>query len=98
AGQRARRGGAARCPARRGAFRPLRVARRAGRPHRSAVPGRPPLGAFRKRPMAALRGRLLAPTWMALLVACLVALGGCSRDGDAIRGSGTIEMDEVDVA
>jgi len=34
----------------------------------------------------------------ALLVACLAALGGCSRDGDAIRGSGTIEMDEVDVA
>jgi HlyD family secretion protein len=28
----------------------------------------------------------------------VVALAGCSRDGDAIRGSGTIEMDEVDVA
>jgi len=25
-------------------------------------------------------------------------LAGCARDGDAIRGSGTIEMDEVDVA
>ena len=28
----------------------------------------------------------------------VTALGGCARDGDAIRGSGTIEMDEVDVA
>src|SRR5262249_55349006 len=34
----------------------------------------------------------------AILLACVVALAGCSRDGDAIRGSGTIEMDEVDVA
>ena len=25
-------------------------------------------------------------------------LAGCARDGDAIRGSGTIEMDEVDIA
>jgi len=33
----------------------------------------------------------------AFLLACAVALAGCSRDGDAIRGSGTIEMDEVDV-
>ena len=33
-----------------------------------------------------------------LLALAVAALGGCSRDGDAIRGSGTIEMDEVDVA
>jgi HlyD family secretion protein len=37
------------------------------------------------------------------LAALLFAIGvttaaGCSRDGDAIRGSGTIEMDEVDIA
>jgi HlyD family secretion protein len=33
-----------------------------------------------------------------LLAACVTALAGCARDGDAIRGSGTIEMDEIDVA
>ena len=35
--------------------------------------------------------------YAALLCAALLA-GACSRDGDGIRGSGTIEMDEVDVA
>jgi HlyD family secretion protein len=35
---------------------------------------------------------------IALLLAAVTALAGCSRDGDGIRGSGTIEMDEVDVA
>jgi len=34
---------------------------------------------------------------LALAVGVTV-LAGCARDGDAIRGSGTIEMDEVDVA
>ena len=34
----------------------------------------------------------------AALVLGVVVLAGCSRDGGAIRGSGTIEMDEVDVA
>jgi HlyD family secretion protein len=33
-----------------------------------------------------------------LLALGLAALGGCGGDGDGIRGSGTIEMDEVDVA
>jgi HlyD family secretion protein len=33
-----------------------------------------------------------------LLAAGVTALAGCSRDGDGIRGAGTIEMDEVDVA
>jgi len=33
-----------------------------------------------------------------LLALSVTALAGCARDGDAIRGSGTIEMDEVDVA
>ena len=37
----------------------------------------------------------LGPLLLAIGVA---ALGGCARDGDAIRGAGTIEMDEVDVA
>lgn len=34
---------------------------------------------------------------LAILILSL-GLDACSRDGDAIRGSGTIEMDEVDVA
>jgi HlyD family secretion protein len=33
-----------------------------------------------------------------LLAALAAVLGACAHDGDAIRGSGTIEMDEVDVA
>src|SRR5262245_31668150 len=33
-----------------------------------------------------------------LFAVSVTALGGCARDGDAIRGGGTIEMDEVDVA
>ena len=33
-----------------------------------------------------------------LLAIGVAVLGGCARDGDAIRGSGTIEMDEVDIA
>src|SRR5262245_64037679 len=35
---------------------------------------------------------------VAFLAAATAALLGCARDGDGIRGSGTIEMDEVDVA
>lgn len=42
-----------------------------------------------------MRLRGLGPLLLALGVA---VLGGCARDRDAIRGSGTIEMDEVDVA
>jgi HlyD family secretion protein len=42
-----------------------------------------------------MKARVLAALMLALGV---TALGGCARDGDAIRGSGTIEMDEVDVA
>ena len=34
----------------------------------------------------------------ALLAIAVAVLAGCSGSGDAIRGSGTIEMDEVDVA
>ena len=42
-----------------------------------------------------MRLRGLGPLLLAIGVA---ALGGCARDGDGIRGSGTIEMDEIDVA
>lgn len=35
---------------------------------------------------------------LGLLVALLACASSCARDGDAIRGSGTIEMDEVDIA
>ena len=42
-----------------------------------------------------MKARGLAAVLLALGV---TALAGCARDGDAIRGSGTIEMDEVDVA
>jgi HlyD family secretion protein len=42
-----------------------------------------------------MESRGLAALALALGV---TALAGCARDGDAIRGSGTIEMDEVDVA
>jgi HlyD family secretion protein len=28
----------------------------------------------------------------------VLVLAGCSRNGDGIRGAGTIEMDEVDIA
>ena len=33
-----------------------------------------------------------------LLAIALLGFAGCSRNGDAIRGAGTIEMDEVDIA
>lgn len=33
-----------------------------------------------------------------LTLASLLPIGGCARDGGMIRGSGTIEMDEIDVA
>ena len=42
-----------------------------------------------------MRLRGLGPLLLAIGVA---ALGGCARDSSGIRGSGTIEMDEVDVA
>ncbi len=35
---------------------------------------------------------------LGLLVALLACASSCARDDDAIRGSGTIEMDEVDIA
>jgi HlyD family secretion protein len=35
---------------------------------------------------------------VAVLALGVVALAGCSPKGDAIRGSGTIEMDEIDIA
>ncbi|HEY2954939.1 MAG TPA: biotin/lipoyl-binding protein [Candidatus Eisenbacteria bacterium] len=36
--------------------------------------------------------------YRALACAIALALASCSRSGDGARGSGTIEMDEVDVA
>ena len=42
-----------------------------------------------------MRLRGLGPLLLAIGVA---ALGGCARDGGGIRGAGTVEMDEIDVA
>jgi len=54
------------------------------------------------RPLGAPRaGRLPAgPRRLAvvLLAIAVLVLAGCSRNGDGIRGAGTIEMDEVDIA
>ena len=43
-----------------------------------------------------MRARALLYRWFA--AGALVLAAGCSRDGGMIRGSGTIEMDEIDVA
>src|SRR5215510_3909928 len=51
-------------------------------------------------PIAMRRARGLAGRCLALtaVVYLAIALAGCANDGGAIHGSGTIEMDEVDVA
>src|SRR5262249_44664072 len=74
-----------------------RRARRSGRAARGARRTHRPAASRRTTLTMPLRPRPRGP-YAALLVACLAALAGCSGDGGAIRGSGTIEMAEVDVA
>src|SRR2546428_6759044 len=65
----------------------------------SALPGDPSSGdepvmvpGFRETRRALLHASLASPLLLA------VALGGCSKANDGIRGSGTIELNEVDIA
>jgi HlyD family secretion protein len=44
------------------------------------------------------RGRALRAAAIATAIASLAVLGACARDGDTVRASGTIEMDEIDIA